>query len=158
METRMNDITNKPDVAEEVVWLKSLKDELRRMEQGEMTPNMGGRTILVGVPVQKRKLTPEELERLVRIAPLFVVKPETTEYGFNFGLSFYQEYEGGGNGIPITPQFVFSISGSYLPRGMDDHFSGAWKTLSPLSHNNENEQKLKWYEFEPLQKKEHYEY
>lgn len=102
--------------------------------------------------VERRKLTKPELRRAkTAIKKLkLIVEPVNACMGFNFGINVYD-----GPPFPgLPPKLVVSITGHHL----DTRFAETWKKLSPLSHNKENEARLKLFGFEPLHDEAHYDY
>jgi hypothetical protein len=99
------------------------------------------------------RLTIEEWEKLLSIAPQFAVAPHSAQWGFNFGITLWYE----ANSID-GPKPVFTMSGQNLPDGMGHTFNATWDALSPLSHNQENEKLLAHYEMDPPREKSFYNY
>jgi hypothetical protein len=107
---------------------------------------------------EKRQLTTDEFSRLKRIAGSheFIVEPHGGQFGFGFGLSFYQPPAN--PGVPADDR-VFTIVGKQVPGySGGPSFKLGWETLSPLSHNPANEDLLKFYGFDGLREASHYDY
>jgi len=79
-----------------------------------------------------------------------VAVPHNAGMGFNFGLTLYDTptYLG------LPCEKLLTITGEHF----DLRFAEAWEKLSPLSHNDDNAQRLSLYGFEPLRKRDHYDY
>jgi hypothetical protein len=135
-------------------WLEDLSLSISEIRRSEVTLNMSGDSYNQPYRVRLRKLTEDEFKRFLEIAPHFIVEPGNAQFGFNFGLALYDFPSKDG----AKPEFIFFVSGEYLPDGMDDKFEGAWKAFSSLSHSLENEKLLSLCGLGTPREKIHYEY
>lgn len=122
-----------PDLEKEVRWLKNLQQALSGASE--------------------RKLTIEEWEKLLIIAPQFVVEPHSAQCGFNFGITLWHE----ANSIDGL-KVLFTLGGEQLPEDMGRTFNSAWDALSPLSHCKTNENRLAHYRMNKPREKSFYDY
>lgn len=136
-----------------IKWLKGLIEEISEPVVHEMRANLSGNEYQVSVRERIRSLSTEEWARFQEVAPLFTIEPSSAQYGFNFGLTLWHKLN---NIEPLSR--IFFICGEYLPDTMDQRFNGAWKALSPFSHNPENRRRLLHYGKEDPKPKSYYEY
>lgn len=112
--------------------------------------------------LEKGRVTEDELKKVKELAPKFIVEPVNACMGFNFGINVYapmmskdeEEFalNHGIEKLKVVP--LLCITGKHF----DTRFEETWKKLSPLSHNKQNEKKLKRYGFEELKDAGHYDY
>lgn len=140
-------------VEEAVAWLRDLKDKVSKRVW--MDDRFGG----YYSSECTRKLTMEEFQHFKSVAPLFIVVPGIAQFGFNFGVTLYVEPPPLFPGVEVDlGDYVFFISGEYLPDEVGQRFENSWAALSPLSHSPENIQKLLRNKQELPKDKRYYEY
>jgi hypothetical protein len=150
----MSAVLDTADTTEARTWLLALKQDISKVEHGITRTNMDGREHRTSWCEAKRQVTKKELARVKELAKLFIVEPMSSGCGFNFGVFFYEHPPVPG----VKPEPVFFIDGKYLPGENGQRFEGAWKELSPLSHNKENKRLLKHYGMGEALEKSHYQY
>jgi hypothetical protein len=113
-----------------------------------------------------------DFEKVKTLAPKYIVEPHNACMGFNFGISIYAVEDADvdigvsdkeveefakmmGAKVPVSkPIPLLCVTGSHF----DTRFAETWARLSPLSHNSQNEAKLKKYGFGELKTASYYDY